>query len=147
MVKLDLIILALGFILCHVAAQNGRLSGFQALDDMRQISANTLTAVLSAMASAVPGQTYPTLSTIPATSFSCSQVQQAGYYADPDTGCQVFRMCLQDGGFGHSSVRIRHCSIKFCWSAIGGTTSTVRSKYCSSPQILKFKNNCLNSRN
>lgn len=83
----------------HVNGQNtGRLSAFQALDDLRQISSNTLTAILSAMASAVPGQTYPTLSSIPATSFSCSQVQQPGFYADPDTGCQVFRECLQDGG-------------------------------------------------
>ena len=52
---------------------------------------------------------------------------------------KCFGCACRTAGFGHSSVRIRHCSIKFCWSAIGGTTSTVRSKYCSSPQIWSLK--------
>ncbi|OQV25359.1 hypothetical protein BV898_01038 [Hypsibius exemplaris] len=77
---------------------NGRLSAFQALDDLRQISSNSVPAIRSAMASAVPGQTYPTLSAIPDTAFTCARVGQPGYYADPDTGCQVFRQCLTDGG-------------------------------------------------
>ncbi|GAU92859.1 hypothetical protein RvY_04885 [Ramazzottius varieornatus] len=42
--------------------------------------------------SAVPGQTFPTLSEIPITSFSCNDVGQ-GYFADVETGCQVFRRC------------------------------------------------------
>ncbi|KAK8740700.1 hypothetical protein OTU49_002661, partial [Cherax quadricarinatus] len=36
--------------------------------------------------------TYPQLGTIPVTSFNCVG-QAPGYYADPDTGCQVYHMC------------------------------------------------------
>ncbi|XP_071518711.1 uncharacterized protein [Panulirus ornatus] len=37
-------------------------------------------------------RTYPMLSEIPDTSFRC-RGHAAGYYADPDTGCQVYHMC------------------------------------------------------
>ncbi|XP_071519031.1 uncharacterized protein [Panulirus ornatus] len=37
-------------------------------------------------------KTHPLLGTIPATSFSCAG-HAAGYYADPDTSCQVYHMC------------------------------------------------------
>ncbi|OQV13913.1 hypothetical protein BV898_11908, partial [Hypsibius exemplaris] len=36
---------------------------------------------------------YPTYSVPPQTSFSCSNVKQAGFYADTETGCQVIRRC------------------------------------------------------
>jgi hypothetical protein len=91
--------LLLGILLTKLTSgQNagGRLSAFQALDDMRQIP-SSLPAILNALATAIPGKSYPTLSFIPDTAFSCSQVQQTGYYADPDAGCQVFRQCLPDG--------------------------------------------------
>ncbi|XP_032454552.1 flocculation protein FLO11 isoform X1 [Nasonia vitripennis] len=39
-----------------------------------------------------PGVDYPALTTIPATSFSC-RGQKGGYYADPETNCQVFHIC------------------------------------------------------
>ncbi|GAV05838.1 hypothetical protein RvY_15909 [Ramazzottius varieornatus] len=52
--------------------------------------------VQQVMASAVPGQSYPTLAYIPQTSFTCSSARQPGFYADPETGCQVFRRCEQN---------------------------------------------------
>lgn len=43
------------------------------------------------------GRDYPTLVSIPETSFSCSQQPLAGYYADTETACQVVHFC-QAGG-------------------------------------------------
>ncbi|XP_042224106.1 mucin-2-like [Homarus americanus] len=37
-------------------------------------------------------RTYPLLGSIPVTTFSCAG-HAAGYYADPETGCQVYHMC------------------------------------------------------
>lgn len=40
----------------------------------------------------IPGEAgvnYPTLHTIPRTSFSCGEQQHNGYYADLETSCQV----------------------------------------------------------
>ncbi|OQV16660.1 hypothetical protein BV898_09172 [Hypsibius exemplaris] len=45
----------------------------------------------------VAGRDYPDFHTIPVTNFTCRQVEQPGYYADPDTGCQVYRRCAPDG--------------------------------------------------
>ncbi|XP_046628884.1 mucin-4 isoform X2 [Neodiprion virginianus] len=39
-----------------------------------------------------PGVDFPVLTTIPATKFSCRGVK-GGYYADPETNCQVFHIC------------------------------------------------------
>lgn len=39
-----------------------------------------------------PGQDYPTLREIPTTDFSC-EGRVDGYYADVQTGCQVFHVC------------------------------------------------------
>lgn len=44
-----------------------------------------------------PGQDYPIFSSIPETSFKCSEQSLPGYYADVDAQCQVFHVC-QDGG-------------------------------------------------
>ncbi|XP_055339604.1 autotransporter adhesin BpaC-like [Paramacrobiotus metropolitanus] len=50
------------------------------------------------MANAVAGKDYPNLSQIPDTkNFACKDVQQAGFYADTDTDCQVIRRCDING--------------------------------------------------
>ena len=44
----------------------------------------------------IPGQAgvdYPTLASIPDTSFSCANRVMGGYYADVETECQVFHIC------------------------------------------------------
>ena len=46
----------------------------------------------------IPGEEgvdYPVYNTIPETSFACSDQQYSGYYADVDTRCQVFHVCLR----------------------------------------------------
>jgi Chitin binding Peritrophin-A domain len=40
-----------------------------------------------------PDDAFPTLSEIPATSFSCSDAAGPGFYADTEAQCQVFRRC------------------------------------------------------
>ncbi|XP_076352438.1 uncharacterized protein LOC143247813 [Tachypleus tridentatus] len=48
----------------------------------------------------IPGQAgvdYPTLSSVPQTSFSCRQQPLNGFYADLETSCQVMHLC-QAGG-------------------------------------------------
>ncbi|XP_054708268.1 uncharacterized protein LOC129218097 [Uloborus diversus] len=52
----------------------------------------------------IPGEAgtdYPTLHTIPKTTFSCSQQDHNGYYADLETSCQVMHLC-QSGGVQNS---------------------------------------------
>ena len=44
----------------------------------------------------IPGEAnvdYPTLASVPETSFSCSNRVSGGYYADVETDCQVFHIC------------------------------------------------------
>ena len=44
----------------------------------------------------IPGEAgldYPTLTNVPDTPFSCLNRVNGGYYADVDTGCQVFHVC------------------------------------------------------
>jgi hypothetical protein len=43
------------------------------------------------------GRDYPTLETVPKTSFSCARQPLSGYYADTETACQVVHLC-QFGG-------------------------------------------------
>ena len=48
------------------------------------------------LAEEIPGEAgidYPTLANIPDTSFSCLNRVNGGYYADVETGCQVFHVC------------------------------------------------------
>ncbi|XP_025414473.1 cell wall protein DAN4 [Sipha flava] len=40
-----------------------------------------------------PGVDFPILPSIPQTDFSCKKVKKPGYYADPETDCQVFHIC------------------------------------------------------
>ncbi|XP_076337080.1 uncharacterized protein LOC143239645 [Tachypleus tridentatus] len=44
----------------------------------------------------VAGQDYPVFNYVPQTSFSC-EGQYPGYYADVDSGCQVFHFCYGEG--------------------------------------------------
>ena len=44
----------------------------------------------------IPGEAnvdYPTLASVPDTSFTCSGKVSGGYYADTETDCQVFHIC------------------------------------------------------
>lgn len=43
------------------------------------------------------GKDYPTLTSVPATSFSCSKQPLTGYYADTETACQVVHFCQKGG--------------------------------------------------
>ncbi|XP_066977897.1 serine-rich adhesin for platelets-like isoform X2 [Macrobrachium rosenbergii] len=43
------------------------------------------------------GSNYPTYAEVPNTSFSCEQQGSPGYYADQDTQCQVFHICVTQG--------------------------------------------------
>ncbi|XP_063971983.1 uncharacterized protein LOC135159831 isoform X2 [Diachasmimorpha longicaudata] len=47
----------------------------------------------SALVPGTPGTDYPNLNKIPETSFSCTDKTPGGYYADVETGCQVFHIC------------------------------------------------------
>ncbi|XP_071454326.1 uncharacterized protein [Hetaerina americana] len=45
-----------------------------------------------------PGIDYPTLRTIPETSFSCKDQRYKGFFGDPETGCQAWHYCDFNGG-------------------------------------------------
>jgi len=45
----------------------------------------------------IAGKDYPTLPTIPKTSFSCMKQPLSGYYADTETACQVVHRCHNGG--------------------------------------------------
>ena len=41
-----------------------------------------------------PGDDYPIFAQVPSTSFLCSGLTPGGYYADPETDCQAFHICV-----------------------------------------------------
>ena len=45
-----------------------------------------------------PGVDYPIMAAVQETSFTCDGLIFGGYYADPDTQCQQYSVCLQVGG-------------------------------------------------
>ncbi|XP_031332300.1 uncharacterized protein LOC116162749 [Photinus pyralis] len=45
-----------------------------------------------------PGIDYPALSSIPQTNFDCHTQRYKGFFADPDTNCQVWHYCDLNGG-------------------------------------------------
>ncbi|KAJ8724468.1 hypothetical protein PYW08_015942 [Mythimna loreyi] len=45
-----------------------------------------------------PGLDYPILTTIPTTSFDCKTQRYKGFFADPETRCQVWHYCDLNGG-------------------------------------------------
>ncbi|XP_066152173.1 putative uncharacterized protein DDB_G0286901 isoform X2 [Euwallacea fornicatus] len=73
----------------------GQNFGNPALSD----SDSELTEAVEGDYSAIPGQPdqdYPVLSSVPETSFSCEQQEYPGYYADIETRCQVFHICVNN---------------------------------------------------
>ncbi|XP_076357680.1 uncharacterized protein LOC143250674 [Tachypleus tridentatus] len=44
-----------------------------------------------------PGVDFPVFAEVPETEFQCSAQEHPGYYADPETKCQVFHICQDDG--------------------------------------------------
>lgn len=54
------------------------------------------------------GNKYPTysLENMPKTSFTCRDKILGGYYADPETQCQMFHVCVKIAGVGVSYIGI-----------------------------------------
>ena len=50
----------------------------------------------------VPGDDYPIFSEVPETSFLCDGQADGGYYADPESECQAFHICANDGNGGRT---------------------------------------------
>jgi len=71
---------------------------WDALDQLRGRPAYGVDEIQDLLAAAKPDVDYPIIADIPdQISFSCANVKQAGYYADTDFRCQVFRRCDIDG--------------------------------------------------
>lgn len=52
---------------------------------------------------------------MPQTSFSCRDKILGGYYADPETNCQMFHICVKIAGVGVSwSIHKRRHGAGFC---------------------------------
>ncbi|RWS08602.1 hypothetical protein B4U79_04911, partial [Dinothrombium tinctorium] len=49
-----------------------------------------------------PGEDFPIYSHIPQTNFVCNDMQFPGFYADMETGCQVYHSCHHKRGLVHS---------------------------------------------
>jgi len=67
------------------ARRSRQAGGFQ--DDMMNIK------MLGISVPGTPGEDYPIFSSVPRTSFTCSDKVEGGYYADMETGCQVHHTC------------------------------------------------------
>jgi len=70
---------------------------WQELDSLRGRDKMSAGEIQDILAKSVPGKDYPTYSSVPTTSFRCENVHQAGFYADPETRCQVIRRCDING--------------------------------------------------
>ncbi|XP_055341026.1 uncharacterized protein LOC129590069 [Paramacrobiotus metropolitanus] len=68
-------------------------SSFDAIESLRPNIGNNAAVLQQAVRTAIPGVTFPQLSSIPVTSFNCSNIPHVGFYADVETGCQVYRRC------------------------------------------------------
>lgn len=53
-----------------------------------------LLEALSRTVSGSPGRDYPIYSAAPNTSFSCDGLENGGFYADREAGCQSFHICI-----------------------------------------------------
>ena len=75
-----------------------------ALPFQRQRRQATITAeeLGELLQTAVPGVDFPAFSEIPDTNFECSAangvLENGGYYADVEAGCQVFHICENNAG-------------------------------------------------
>ncbi|EDS44604.1 conserved hypothetical protein [Culex quinquefasciatus] len=63
----------------------------------------TLTAITGTGGQFPPGPRY-SLDNMPKTSFSCRDKILGGYYADSETQCQMFHVCVKVSGIGTSSL-------------------------------------------
>jgi len=68
------------------------LSVVQAQEDPLDLLAQTIPGT--------PGEDYPIFSEVPATSFLCDGQVDGGYYADPESDCQAFHICSNNGNGG-----------------------------------------------
>ncbi|KAI2802003.1 hypothetical protein BLOT_010195, partial [Blomia tropicalis] len=70
------------------------------VDSMTALSHSySLPPLTAALPMRIPGlawKDYPVFTTVPRTSFSCARTSY-GYYADIETGCQVWHYCQPDG--------------------------------------------------
>ncbi|XP_046387836.1 mucin-5AC-like [Ischnura elegans] len=83
-----------------------------------------------------PGIDYPIYSHIPVTSFSC-EGKIAGYYADPETQCQIFHVCTPGGATSNSFIcpngTLFNPAVRTCdwWPAVdcGASTESLRLNF------------------
>merc|ERR1711942_627014 len=57
-------------------------------------------AMLQGAIPGVPGEDYPIYAEVPESGFACDGQVDGGYYADPESECQVFHICTADGAGG-----------------------------------------------
>merc|ERR1712183_923926 len=50
----------------------------------------------------IPGDDYPIFAEVPETAFLCDGQADGGYYADPESECQAFHICANDGNGGRT---------------------------------------------
>ncbi|XP_055344306.1 uncharacterized protein LOC129592318 [Paramacrobiotus metropolitanus] len=70
---------------------------WEELEKLRGKAALSAGEIQEILARSVPGVDYPTYTWIPNTKFSCNNVNQPGFYADPEARCQVIRRCDYNG--------------------------------------------------
>jgi len=66
-----------------------RRKGLLASDSIQKPTVNRIT---HSKRKGTPGKDYPTLDSVPKTSFECGDLNN-GVYADMETGCQVWHIC------------------------------------------------------
>ncbi|XP_055353677.1 uncharacterized protein LOC129599466 [Paramacrobiotus metropolitanus] len=109
---------------------------FAQLDQLRGRTALSAAEIRTLVANAKPNVTYPAYKTIPKTSFTCNNVKQAGFYADPDTGCQAYRRC--EPGMAMASYL---CPAGTIWNNIALTCDYWWNVQCSkSAQFFDYSN-------
>lgn len=63
----------------------------------QDLSSDSVEGAMQSNIRGQPNQDYPVLTSIPETSFKCSEQEYPGYYADVEARCQVFHICQKDG--------------------------------------------------
>ena len=67
------------------SSKNDQGNVWKELDSLRGKEKMSAGEIQDLLAKSAPGKDYPTYGSIPTTSFSCENVNQAGFYADPET--------------------------------------------------------------
>ncbi|XP_050674478.1 uncharacterized protein LOC126971996 [Leptidea sinapis] len=83
-----------------------------------------------------PGNDYPTLDTIPKTSFSCAG-KSPGYYADPQANCQVFRVCTAGSTYGFKSFLCPNVNTEVKHNLVSTPSPTILSKTIAIKRIIE----------